>query len=123
MQIAMRQWAKERSEKGLTIISHRIGIHFGSCIVGNVGNDELKEFTVIGDVVNVANRVCDAGKELKSDFVITEELRLRLNEEIKAGFNIAMMVPLSITTIRRPNQSFLRSEDIVILMTLLRFLK
>ena len=84
MQIAMRQWAKERSEKGLPIISHRIGIHFGSCIVGNVGNDELKEFTVIGDVVNVANRVCDAGKELKSDFVITEELRLRLNEEIKS---------------------------------------
>jgi len=84
MQIGMRQWAKERSEKGLPIISHRIGIHFGSCIVGNVGNDELKEFTVIGDVVNVANRVCDAGKELKSDFVITEELRLRLNEEIKS---------------------------------------
>ena len=84
MQISMRQWAKERSEKGLPIISHRIGIHFGSCIVGNVGNDELKEFTVIGDVVNVANRVCDAGKELKSDFVITEELRLRLNEEIKS---------------------------------------
>ena len=53
-------------------------------IAKSLGNDELKEFTVIGDVVNVANRVCDAGKELKSDFVITEELRLRLNEEIKS---------------------------------------
>ena len=92
MQIAMRQWAKERTEAKLPVIKHRIGIHFGNCIVGNVGNDDLKEFTVIGDIVNVANRVCDACKELNADFVITEELRLRLNEEIQSknvkGFEI-----------------------------------
>ena len=44
MQIAMRQWAKERTEAKLPVIKHRIGIHFGNCIVGNVGNDDLKEF-------------------------------------------------------------------------------
>ena len=36
MQTAMRQWSKERTEKSLPEIQHRIGIHVGNCIVGNL---------------------------------------------------------------------------------------
>ena len=82
MQIAMRQWVKEREDKKLPVITHRIGIHFGNCVVGNIGNKDRKEFTVIGDVVNVANRVCDICKDFKCDLIITEELKNRLNETI-----------------------------------------
>jgi class 3 adenylate cyclase len=39
---------------------------------------------VIGDVVNVANRVCDICKELNSEILITENLKNRLNEEINS---------------------------------------
>ena len=59
-------------------------IHFGTCVVGNIGNEDRKEFTVIGDVVNVANRVCDICKELKCDFPVTESLKNRLNETLNA---------------------------------------
>ncbi len=59
-------------------------INFGTCVVGNIGNEDWKEFTVIGDVVNVANRVCDICKELKCDFVVTEGLKNRLNETLNA---------------------------------------
>ena len=82
MQIAMRQWAKDRKDNNLSEITHRIGLHFGSCVVGNIGNEDRKEFTVIGDVVNVANRVCDVCKELNSEILITEAVKNRLNEDI-----------------------------------------
>ena len=84
MQIAMRQWVKEREDRQLPVVTHRIGIHFGSCVVGNIGNEDRKEFTVVGDVVNVANRVCDICKELKCDFLVTESLKNRLNETLNA---------------------------------------
>ena len=57
-------------------------IHFGTCVVGNIGNEDRKELTIIGDVVNVANRVCDICKELKCDFLVTESLKNRLNETL-----------------------------------------
>ncbi len=82
MQTAMRQWSKERAEKSLPEIQHRIGIHVGNCIVGNIGSDERIEFSVIGDAVNVASRVCSACKELNSDVLITEDVKLRLSEKI-----------------------------------------
>ena len=83
MQTAMRQWSKERTEKSLPEIEHRIGIHVGNCIVGNIGSDERIEFSVVGDTVNVANRICSACKELNANVLISEEVKLRLSEKIE----------------------------------------
>ena len=84
MQIAMRQWTKERKDNNQQTINHRIGISYGTCVVGNIGNEDRKEFTVIGDIVNVANRVCDVCKDLKCSLLITDTLKNRLNEAINA---------------------------------------
>ena len=92
MQIAMRQWEKERDERNLPIIRHRIGVHYGPCFVGNVGSEDRVEFTVIGDAVNVASRVCEACKDLETSILITEDVKIRLSENIPTkvtqGFQI-----------------------------------
>ena len=82
MQISMRQWEKERLEDNLPIIRHRVGVHYGACFVGNVGSEDRVEFTVIGDTVNVASRICEACKEINSDVLFSEDMKIRLSETL-----------------------------------------
>ena len=37
---------------------------------------------MIGDTVNVASRVCEACKDLNAQVIITDEMKLRLSENI-----------------------------------------
>lgn len=88
----LSEWNLERSKEGLPKIEHRIGIHFGDCVAGNMGNDQRMEFAVIGDAVNVASRICDACKDFDSNFLISSELAQRVSikertEHIK-GYSI-----------------------------------
>ncbi|MFC1853334.1 adenylate/guanylate cyclase domain-containing protein [candidate division CSSED10-310 bacterium] len=76
-------WNIARAEQGLATIRFGIGIHCGEVIVGNIGSDDRKEFTVIGAPVNLASRVEGLNKVLGTDILITAEIYHRVRDMIR----------------------------------------
>jgi adenylate cyclase len=58
MQRALQRLNDEWSRKGRPRLSVGIGISLGDVFAGNIGSDRRLEYTVIGDAVNTAARLC-----------------------------------------------------------------
>lgn len=52
------QLNEKRRRQGLPEVQFRIGINCGTMLAGNLGSDERMEYTVVGDAVNLASRLC-----------------------------------------------------------------
>lgn len=73
MQEAVHGLNAERSGGGLAPVEVGIGLNTGELLAGFIGSRQAMNWTVIGDVVNVASRLCglaSAGEVLASDAVL-----------------------------------------------------
>jgi len=81
MHEALAEFIAQRLERRETPLAMRIGIHSGPAVVGSIGAPHRREFTVVGDTVNVASRLEQVAKLLGEDIVISEEARRRISEK------------------------------------------
>lgn len=56
-----------RAKLGLKPLKLRMGVHTGRAVIGNIGGADRHNYTVVGDIVNVASRLEQLGKELIGD--------------------------------------------------------
>jgi len=68
----------------------RIGINTGEAIVGNIGSSRRMDFTIIGDMVNVAARLLEAAKELGADTLVSQATY----SQVEGQFQLVALSPV-----------------------------
>ena len=61
-----------------------VGLNAGCMFIGNVGSGDKRQFTVLGDVVNLAARFESMCKELQAPIVVSESVFRRLPDDAQA---------------------------------------
>jgi adenylate cyclase len=82
--VAMRRSLAELNTRwrgeGKPVLTAGMGLHAGEVFAGTIGSARRLEYTVIGDVVNVASRLCDAAEP--GEILITDTVKAGLEPGI-----------------------------------------
>jgi adenylate cyclase len=77
LKVLQAQYAK----KGLPLIDIGIGLNTGECSVGNMGSETVRNYTVMGDSVNLASRLEGINKEYGTHIIISEFTHAEIKDD------------------------------------------
>jgi PAS domain S-box-containing protein len=70
----LASWNQRREAKGERRIRIGVGLHFGMATLGDVGTDQRFELTVVGDTVNIASRIEQMSRLVRTAVVASDDL-------------------------------------------------
>ena len=71
----------------------RIGLHYGQVVAGKLGFPGNKKLTVVGDAVNLANRIEAANKRAGTQFLVSEETYRLVEAQVEVGQKVKLSLP------------------------------
>jgi adenylate cyclase len=107
MQAALATLNRTRVARGEPALRMGIGVHTGTVVVGDVGAPTRREYTAIGDAVNVAARIQELTKALGVPILVSEETRRRVGDAV--GF--AAAGPARLKGRSQPVETFVPAGD------------
>lgn len=79
---------------GVEHLAHRVGIHSGPAVAGNIGSATRMKYAVLGDTVNIAARLEQLNKEKGTDVLVSGATRDRLHTDLQEQLDEVGTLPV-----------------------------